>query len=105
VDARFDDAADLAAFISAELARSGRGIVIANPVPGTDAIEPRQWDEWLGPAMGRAVPAGRDATPAILAALHEVSGGATLRSNLALVRSNARLAAQLAARLSPAPAR
>lgn len=105
VDARFDDAADLAAFISAELARTGRGIVIANPVPEPDAIEPRQWDEWLGLAMGRAVPAGRDATPAILAALHEVSGGATLRSNLALVRSNARLAARLASTLAAGPGR
>jgi pseudouridine-5'-phosphate glycosidase len=35
-------------------------------------------------------------TPAVLSALHRVSGGATLRANLALVRSNASLAARLA---------
>ncbi|MCA9283261.1 MAG: pseudouridine-5'-phosphate glycosidase, partial [Phycisphaerales bacterium] len=35
-------------------------------------------------------------TPAVLGALHEVSGGATLRANLALVEANARLAGRLA---------
>jgi pseudouridylate synthase len=99
VDARFDDRADLAAFIRAELARTGRGIVVANPVPAADAIAPEQWDMWLVQATQRAGAAsrGRAITPAILAALHEISDGATLRSNLALVRSNARLAATLAA--------
>jgi pseudouridine-5'-phosphate glycosidase len=42
---------------------------------------------------------GRGVTPALLGALHEVSGGATLRANVALVRSNARLAGQIAAGL------
>lgn len=97
VDARFDDAADLAAFARVELARTGRGVVIANPVPESDAIDPSRFDTWLAESTARAgAAAGRDVTPAILAALHAVSEGATLRSNLALVRSNARLAAELA---------
>lgn len=97
LDARFDDPADLAEFVHAELARTGRGILVANPVGEADQIEPGQWEKWLGEATRRAAgrATGRDATPAILAALHEVSAGATLRSNLALVRSNAELAARL----------
>ena len=42
-------------------------------------------------------------TPAVLGELHEVSHGATLRANLALVRSNAALAGKLAALISEAP--
>ncbi len=33
VDARFDDAAELAGFVAAELARSGRGVLVSNPNP------------------------------------------------------------------------
>jgi pseudouridine-5'-phosphate glycosidase len=98
VDARFDDEADLGRFVRSELERSGRGIVIANPVPAADEVAAPDWERWLKEAAARAGGAtGRDVTPAVLRHLHEVSGGATLRSNLALVRSNARLAAKVCA--------
>ena len=98
VDARFDDPDALASFISEELARTGRGIVIANPIPEADALAHPDWDRWLQAAESKspATPTGRDATPTILAALHEASGGRTLAANLALVRSNAALAATIA---------
>jgi len=98
VDARFDEIGDLAAFCAAELRRTGRGIVVANPIPHADAIEPRDWDRWLAQATQRSAAArGRGATPAILGHLHDVSAGATLRANLSLVRANAELAARLCA--------
>jgi pseudouridylate synthase len=97
LDARFDDAADLAAFVRTELARHPRGIVVCNPIPPEHELRPDDWRRWLGEAQRRAAGAhGRDTTPALLAALHEVSGGATLGANLALVESNAALAADLA---------
>lgn len=97
VDARFDDEADLAAFIAAELWRTGLGVLVCNPIPPEAEIDPRLWQGWLEQAEARAAPStGRDITPSVLAALHEISGGATLRANLALVRSNAILAARLA---------
>jgi pseudouridine-5'-phosphate glycosidase len=105
VDARFDDARPLAAFIGAELARTGRGVLVANPIPGAAAIAPALWDEWLEEARRRVesvAATGRELTPALLGLLHEISGGATLRANLALVKANADLAAQVAAAL-PAP--
>ena len=102
VDVRFDDIADLAAFVAAELPRSGRGIVIAHPIPAADAIAPDDWKRWFSESQKRSSTArGRDATPMILKHLHEVSNGATLRANLALVRANARLAARLCAASSP----
>ncbi len=102
VDARFNDVHDLARFVATELARTGRGIVVCNPIPDRDEIPQAQLDGWLHAARKRASDAGaagRAVTPAVLAALHEISAGATLRANLALVRSNAALAAQIAALL------
>lgn len=99
VDARFDDPAELADFVRVELARSGRGVLIANPIPRPDEIDAGKWRSWLDLAMERARASGatgRDLTPALLAAVHELSGGATLRANVALVKSNASLAAQIA---------
>lgn len=93
VDARFDDAADLGRFVDAEMRRTGRGVLIANSIPEADEIHPDRWQAWMAEAERAAAGAeGRDATPALLAALHRVSGGATLAANIALVRSNARLA-------------
>ncbi len=98
VDARFDDVAELAGFVRTELERTGRGIVVAHPVPQPDEIPRHTWEQWLAVSEAHAAAskaAGRDLTPAVLRHLHQVSGGATLRSNLALVRSNADLAARL----------
>ena len=103
LDARFDDEAELADFIAFELARTGRGVLVCNPIPETDEIARADWDAWLAQAEARAAgSAGRDITPRILGALHEVSDGATLKANLALVRSNARLAGQIASKLASA---
>lgn len=102
VDARFDDEADLARFVATELSRTRRGLVVTNPIPEADAINPVIWSRWLAAASSRVAEiaaTGRDATPALLAALHEISAGATLRANLSLVRANAGLAARVAARL------
>lgn len=97
VDERFNDEADLAAFLSAELVRARRAVVVCQPVPDDHAIDPREWEAWLALAERAADGArGPRATPAILASLHLVSAGATLRANIALATANARLAAGLA---------
>lgn len=99
VDARFDDVQSLAEFIAFELERTGRGLVVAQPIPEADAIHPDDWRRWLAEAERRLLNeaiSGRDVTPRLLAALHDLSGGATLRANMALVKANARLGADLA---------
>lgn len=101
LDARFDDPADLAACIAGELARTGRGVLVCNPIPQADEIDAAEWDRWLAEAQRAAAgSAGRDITPAILGALHRISAGRTLSANLALVRANARLAGSIAAHLA-----
>jgi len=102
VDARFDDFDDLARYIRLELSQGNHGVVVANPIDETDAIDEALWTRWLEEARARVEQqgdTGRGVTPALLGALHEISDGATLRANLALVRSNAVAAARLAVAL------
>ena len=98
--ARPDDAADLARFVRFELARTNRGIVVCNPIPQEHEIGIADWRKWLGAAEARVssagTSAGRDATPSLLGALHEISGGVTLRANIELAVSNAAVAAKIA---------
>jgi pseudouridine-5'-phosphate glycosidase len=99
VDARFDDAATLAAFVRHEMARTCRGVVIANPIPEADEIDPVKFAGWLAQAEAEAAAkgaTGRAVTPAVLGALHRLSGGATLKANIALVRHNVAVAAEVA---------
>jgi len=101
VDARFDDVADLGAFIAAELRRTGRGILIANPIPVSSELDASQFSDWLRKAehaVGAAAH-GRNATPSLLGKLHELSEGKTLQANLDLIRSNTALGARLASSL------
>lgn len=102
VDARFDDPDALASFVGAELARTGRGILVCNPIPPEDELRADDWSRWISAAEASAKAkdaSGRSVTPAVLAALHTASLGKTLQANLALVRSNARVAAQIASRM------
>lgn len=100
VDARFDEIEPLARFVRHELARTCRGVVICNPIPAEHELAESQWNGWLAEAERQAVAGGatgRDVTPAVLGALHKVSGGATLKANIELVKHNVAVGAQLAA--------
>lgn len=99
LDARFDDVAELAAFVRHELSRSRRGLLICNPIPREHELRFADWQRWLNESrqlVAAAGATGRDVTPRLLGALHSVSSGATLRANIALVKANAALAGQLA---------
>ena len=98
VDVRFDDARALAEFVRGELVRSGRGMVIANPIPVGAELGFEAWAGWLKEAEFLADQQGahgRERTPALLGHLHKVSGGKTLEANIALIKHNARVAAQI----------
>ena len=81
----------------------GAGMVLAQPVPAADELDAALHDRLL--AEGLALVAahgivGKDITPALLAHFHDASDGASLTANLALVRANAELAAQVAVALA-----
>jgi pseudouridylate synthase len=82
-----------------ELGLGDRAIVVANPLPAGEQVDPELHDRVLGEALAAAVDegvSGGATTPFLLDRFHRETGGATLEANVALVRRNAALAAQIA---------
>ena len=99
------DAAEAARVAASVLAFGRTGVVIANPVPASDAMESATVERLVAQAERRARAsniAGKALTPFLLDALAESSGGATLRTNRALLVDNARAAAEVARHLAAA---
>ena len=100
VPMRVDTVEELAALMDAKwsLGLSG-GVSVANPVPEADEIPAERIgvliDRALAECDARGV-RGKDITPFLLGRIVELSGGASLETNIALVRHNARLGAALA---------
>ncbi len=103
VDQRFDDMARLAdAVRTHHTLDTGTGIVVANPVPEADELDERTYERALAAAfaeVGSQGSGGRGVTPALLERMQRLSGGATTRTNSALLTSNARVAGELAVAL------
>jgi pseudouridylate synthase len=77
------------------------GVLVANPIPADDEIEiDRHIEAALEEAARRGV-SGKAVTPFLLAHILETTGGRSLSSNIALVRNNAALAAEIAGALGP----
>jgi pseudouridine-5'-phosphate glycosidase len=98
--ARSDTVDELAATMAASRALGlSSGIVVANPVPEADEIPAAEIalviDQALADLDARGI-GGKDVTPYLLKRIVELTGGASLATNVALVRHNARLGAALA---------
>ncbi len=79
------------------------GQLVANPIPEEDEIPAAALAPVIEAALAAAAAEGvaaKAVTPWLLARILEATGGASLRANVALVRSNARLAARIAAALT-----
>lgn len=79
------------------------GAIIANPVAEADEIPAAEMSGYIDIAVAEAAArgiAGKAVTPYILSRLVEITGGRSLQTNIALVQSNARLAAEIAVALS-----
>ncbi len=106
VDARVESAIEIAEILSAKrrLGLEG-GVIVANPIPEAHALAPEHIndiiDEALALAEERGV-RGKDTTPFLLSRIAERSGGDSLAANIALIRNNARLAAEIAVALNDA---
>ncbi|MFZ1165400.1 pseudouridine-5'-phosphate glycosidase [Mycobacterium sp.] len=90
------------------LGTDGYGLMLANPIAAADEMDRALHDRVLVAALAAAEAAGvrgKDVTPFLLDYFHRETGGASLSANVALVLSNARLAAEIAvAFLNPAMA-
>lgn len=75
------------------------GAVIANPVPESDALSEKFIDAVITQALGEAEQQGikgKDTTPFLLGKIKDLTEGKSLKTNIALVKHNARVGAQLA---------
>jgi pseudouridylate synthase len=104
VDKRFDDPAAIAA---AWLTQRGlgfpQGALVCNPPPEELALPNAVMDGFVDQALAEARAAGvvgKDETPFLLKRINDLTGGRSLAVNIALIRSNARLAARIARALA-----
>ncbi|WP_163183432.1 pseudouridine-5'-phosphate glycosidase [Neobacillus sedimentimangrovi] len=75
------------------------GVVIANPIPEEHAMEEKFINKIIESALKEAEErhiTGKDVTPYLLAKVKELTEGKSLEANIALVKNNAVLGAQLA---------
>ncbi|MFL6077296.1 MAG: pseudouridine-5'-phosphate glycosidase [Mycobacteriales bacterium] len=98
---RVESADEIAAVMAVreELGTADAGLVVANPLPPDEQVDPELHDRVLAGALAalaeRGV-SGKDVTPFLLDHLHRETGGETLRANARLVIANAGLAARIA---------
>jgi pseudouridine-5'-phosphate glycosidase len=102
VDQRFDDAAGIASMLRIQADLGMGGVLITNPIPEADAWEASAIEGFIKQALADADAQGikgKAATPFLLQRMFELTGGKSLESNIALVKNNAKVAAQIAVAL------
>ncbi|WFU10730.1 pseudouridine-5'-phosphate glycosidase [Rhizobium sp. CB3090] len=79
------------------------GMLIANPVPEADEIPREEMEIYIERALDSAERdeiAGKAVTPYLLSTIFDITDGRSLKTNIALVENNARLAAEIAVALA-----
>ena len=104
VDERVDTPDEAAAILAWKwrLGLAG-GALIANPVPEADALPYDEIEAVIEQALAHADRRGirgKEITPFLLSEITRLTGGRSLATNIALVRNNAALAAQIAVSLA-----
>ena len=103
-DHRLDSVDDIArAMLLHKKLGSGTGLLIANPIPEADALDPAVIDKTIAAAVKEADEkriSRKALTPFLLQRIFEMSDGVSLKANIALVKNNAKVAAQIAVALA-----
>lgn len=89
----------------ADLGLGNSGLVLANPLPEEEQLDPGLHDRALRAGieeMGRLGVRGKDVTPFLLGRFAEETAGESLRANRRIIARNARLAARIAVSLCAA---
>ena len=80
-------------------------LLVANPVPEDQQLDPKLHDEVLAKAWAAAAEqgiAGHDTTPFLLSYITDTTGGESMRANLAAYANNVAVGANIAAAISAA---
>ena len=102
-DRRLDTPAEVAEFLDTQFALGLGGVLIGNPIPEADAMDAPYIAAMIEQALADADAAGisgKATTPYLLQRIFELTGGRSLVSNIALVKNNARVAAEIAVALA-----
>ncbi|HEX2729610.1 MAG TPA: pseudouridine-5'-phosphate glycosidase, partial [Rubrobacteraceae bacterium] len=86
-----------------EVGPEGSGLLIANPIPEEDQLDPALHDRTLEAALAglkRENVRGKGVTPYLLDHFRRTTEGESLRVNKQIIRNNARLAARISVRLT-----
>ena len=103
VDYRLDTPDEIAASFRAKIDMGLKGgMLVTNPIPEEYSMDPavinKAIDEAVAEANAKGIH-GKQTTPFLLAKIKDITGGDSLASNIRLVYNNAKLAAQVAAKL------
>ena len=108
LDWSVDGPEQAAAVFAARRELAPGAVVVANPLPLDEQLDPHLHDRVIAGALTAAADAGvrgKAVTPFVLDHLHRASEGATLAVNVRLVLRNAELAGRIAAALAALPTR
>ncbi|MCC7209650.1 MAG: pseudouridine-5'-phosphate glycosidase [Anaerolineae bacterium] len=97
------DAAQAAAFFAARLRLGGGGMLLGVPVPEADALPEADARAAVDAALAQIKQAGirgKAVTPFLLTAIKDSTEGRSLSANVALIRNNARVGAEIAVALA-----
>jgi len=92
--------AEAAAVLRAQIGDAA--VVVANPLPADQQLDPARHEEILAAALAgaaRDTVTGKAATPYLLAHFHQATAGASLTVNIRIILRNADLAARIAVEL------
>jgi pseudouridine-5'-phosphate glycosidase len=108
LDWSLDSPDELAAVLTARRAQAVQSgaVVVANPLPVDEQIDPILHDHLLTEALAglaREGITGKAVTPYLLAHFHDASSGASLAANIRIILRNAELAARIAAARAARP--
>jgi pseudouridylate synthase len=101
LDWRVESPGEVAAVMSArrDLGTAGSGVVVANPLPVEEQLDPTLHERLLHDGLAAAEAnhvRGKEVTPFLLEFFHRESKGASLEANIRIVLHNAELAARIA---------
>lgn len=103
VSLRLNAAKDIGNLLRTHLIMGDTGVLIANPIPKDEEIPFDLMENWIETALHNAAQnniSGHETTPYLLKQLFALSNGKTLSANIALLKSNAKLAATIAKTLA-----
>lgn len=100
IDYRLDSVEKIAALLDYKWSLGIHGaVLVANPIPKEESLDPKLMEDLIVQALEEAKETGikgKEVTPFLLSRIVDKSCGKSLKANMALIKNNALIAAQLA---------